>query len=143
MFTSWLDLRSYADREWIVLADLEWRSEHAHVVVPRGFVTDLASIPRPLRGLLDVNGPSREPAVLHDWLYCHQQDAAGNPVTRAWADELFRLALARAGVSLATRTLYWSGVRLGGWRYWGRRGQTPLNREDFAPTQYLEAVRVA
>ena len=143
MFKSWLDLRAYADREWIVLHDLEWRSDTAHVIVPRGFVTDLASIPRPLRGLLDVTGPSRAPAVLHDYLYCFQRDAAGTPVTRRWADDLFRIALAGAGVSLVTRSLYWSGVRLGGWRYWGRRGRAPLNADDFASPEDMEAARGA
>ena len=142
MFTTPLDLRVYDDREWIVLHDLEWKSETAHVIVPRGFITDLASIPRPLRGLLDVTGPSRQPAVLHDYLYCRQADAAGNPVTRRWADDLFRIALAERGVSGPTRNVYWAGVRLGGWRYWGKRGSDPLNPDDFAPADYLEAVRV-
>lgn len=142
MFTTWLNLRAYVDREWIVLEPLEWRSDAAHVVVPRGFVTDLASIPRPLRWLLDVTGPSREPAVLHDYLYCSQRDYGGNPVTRRWADGLFRLALAAEGVSLLTRTVYWLGVRLGGWLQWGRRRRDPLNADDFAPVGYLEVARV-
>lgn len=142
MFKTWCDLRVYQEREWVVLQDFEWRSPTAHVIVPRGFITDLASIPRPLRGWLDVAGPSREPAVIHDWLYCRQQDAAGNPISRAWADELFREALAVKDVPLPTRSIYWSGVRVGGWRYWGRRDSDPLNADDFAPKDYLESVRI-
>lgn len=141
MFTSWCDLRVSEPDEWIVLNDFEWKSEDAHVVVPRGFITDLASIPRPLRNLLDVTGSSREPAVLHDYLYCHQRDADGNPVTRAWADGLFRRALADRGVSAVTRNLYWSGVRVGGWLYWGKRGRDPLNKNDFATPDALQNIR--
>lgn len=143
MFESWCDLRVYSPGEWIVLSDFAWRGEAAHVVVPRGFITDLASIPRPLRGLLDVTGSSREPAVLHDYLYCHQRDADGTPVTRAWADGVFRQALADRGVSVFTRNLYYAGVRAGGWLYWGRRGRDPLNADDFAPAETLEVARGA
>jgi hypothetical protein len=42
-----------------------WKAAVQSVVVPAGFVTDLASIPRVLRNLpwLDPNGLSRRPAV--------------------------------------------------------------------------------
>lgn len=142
MFTTWCDLRAFAEREWVVLSAFEWRSDDAHVVVPRRFITDLASIPRPLRGLLDVAGPSREPAVLHDWLYCRQADAEGAPVTRRQADDLFRAALRAKGVSAATATVYWLGVRVGGGHYWGRRGRDPLGPDDFVPHGYLEQARL-
>lgn len=93
------------------------------IEVPAGFVTDLASIPAPLRGLLNVNGKSRRAAVLHDWLYCSQ------PCTRKEADAILKAALRTEGVQVAA-WVYWAGVRLGGWRYWRKRDG--LTREDFA-----------
>jgi hypothetical protein len=77
-----------------------------------------------LRPVLNVNGPSRAPAVLHDWLYCSQL------CSRKDADRLFRFALACEGVGLVARHAYYAGVRLGGWAYYGQR-ESGLNHEDF------------
>jgi len=144
MFVTECDLRVYDRREWIVLRDLVWRlhvdgaqigvpdPQLREITVPRGFITDLASIPPPFRNLLDINGPSRRPAVLHDWLYCSQ------PCSRAEADRLFRFALATEGVGPFARQTYYCGVRLGGWRYYGQR-RLGLGRDDFVPPGYWEA----
>lgn len=143
MFKTECDLRVYGRREWVVLAPFEWQSESMHVIVPEGFITDLASIPRGLRNLFDINGPSRRAAVLHDWLYCAAQDADGNSVTRKQADDLFREALAACGVNAVTRNLYWSGVRAFGWRYWKKRSEKPLDMEyDFVPLGYFTAHKI-
>lgn len=134
MFIGELDLRAHGHREWLVLAPFAWESPRLHVVVPRGFVTDLASIPRPLRGFLDINGPSRYAATIHDFCYCYQRDAYGNRITRELADQEFRAGLEAKGVNIVTRNIYYSGVRAGGWVYWGKREKEPLNNEyDFAP----------
>lgn len=82
------------------------------VVVPAGFVTDFASIPAPLRGLLDVTGRATLAAVLHDWLCTNLN--VGTPVLDARQTDLaFRRALRRAGYGRATATAYWLGVRWG------------------------------
>jgi hypothetical protein len=126
MFVTSLDVRAYRPDEWVLLAPLEWVSKDAHVVVPRGFITDLASVPRPLRGVLNVNGASRAPAVLHDFCYCSQVMA-----TRKEADLLFLQALTACGVSSLAARAYYAGVRVGGWRYWHKR-KSGLTDEDFA-----------
>lgn len=113
MFTT--PLRLEADKRpdhWVLLADLIWHSDTERIVVPAGFVTDLASIPRPLRGILNQNGNSRRPAVLHDYLYQTQS------LPRAAADEIFRRALAAEDIGAVGRFVYWSGVRIGGWLAW-------------------------
>lgn len=139
MFKSECDLRIYGPREWVVLAAFEWRSASMHAIAPKGFITDLASIPRALRSLFDINGPSKRAAVLHDWLYCAAQDAAGNSVTRRQADAFFREALAVCGVGLIARNLYWAGVRSFGWTYWVARTVDPVNLDDFVPIGYFTA----
>ena len=102
MFTTPLDLRAYIADEWVVLNPLVWEYGGERITVPRGFITDLASIPRALRGLpnLDPNGLSRAPAVLHDFLYCSQ-----TVESRAVADGIFRAALQAVGVGAVTRTV--------------------------------------
>lgn len=131
-FSAPLDLRAHAPGEWLVLQTFAYRSRDRHtgdtlaVRVPAGFVTDLASIPALLRPVFDRNDASRQPAVLHDWLYCAQ------PCGRDLADSLFLEALELAGVSFLRRWAMYAGVRAGGWLYWRARDRSPLNPDDFA-----------
>jgi len=82
------------------------------LVVPSGFVTDFASIPRRLQGFIPKLGPHLCPAIVHDYLYAEQI------CTRAQADAIFLEMMKDLGVSLATRRMmYWS-VRLFGGSPW-------------------------
>jgi Protein of unknown function (DUF1353) len=112
---------------WAVVAPLVWDSPTLHLTIPVGFITDLASIPKVLRNTLDVDGRSRAPAILHDWLYCTQHS------TRAFADSMLREALGEYGENAATAWVYWAGVRLGGWLPWSERQQRGggLQPDDF------------
>lgn len=131
MFTSPLILRVGPPGEWILERTLEWEGRQ-RIVVPAGFITDLASIPRALRGVLEQNGRSRKAAVLHDWLYSSQRIGTRR-ITRAQADAVFRQALEAEHVGWVARSLYWSGVRVGGWLPWGKRQEIggEITPEDF------------
>lgn len=99
---------------WIVHKALVYLSDVAcnTIIVPRGFVTDLASVPRlPVLYALD-GGKAIKAAVLHDWLY----DSAMYP--RAMADAIFREAMEVSGVGFYRRWRFWMGVRLDGWRHY-------------------------
>lgn len=110
MFVSALQVEACADPgKWKLLSQLIWQADGETIIVPAGFVTDLASVPWPMRGVLNTTGRSRRPAVLHDYLYATGQ------VTRAFADRLFLTALIADGVISVGRGLYYLGVRLGGW----------------------------
>ena len=78
-------------------------------VVPRGFVTDLASIPALLRPIFSRTGLSRKPAVFHDHMYSVKWK------TRKRCDESFKEMLLARGVSKGVANIYYWGVRLGGW----------------------------
>lgn len=133
-FLTPLDLRAYKPDQWVLLLALIYMTKGGtRYVVPRGFITDLASIPRLLRALFDINGASRMAAVLHDFLYCIQY------TTRAEADALFLEALEACGVGWATRWSMYLGVRSGGWVYWRARGDG-LNQEDFLDEDDLQTV---
>lgn len=86
-----------------------------------GEATDLASIPRPLRWLLDSYGTHTLAAVLHDKLIVRQRDD-GALKSDVVADRFFREMLHACGVPLFLRWTAWSAVALrtrwaaGGWK---------------------------
>lgn len=85
------------------------------VVVPRGFVTDFASIPQPLqllRGRLSTTGRYGNAAVVHDYLYWRQD------CTRSQADKILAIAMKDAGVSLLERKIIYEAVRQFGQSAW-------------------------
>jgi len=92
------------------------RDSGAVIRIPRGFVTDFASIPDIGRLVIDRFGSSLEPATVHDWLY-----ALGAGVTpaeresfRTEADTIFLDALAANGVGRATQWVMFAAVRVFG-----------------------------
>ena len=137
MFTTPLRIEAQdTPGEWKLIYPLVWAIDGdgyrmPDIEVPAGFVTDLASVPKLLRGLLDPTDPSRRPAVLHDWLYCSQNK---HDYTRQQADALFRVALRADGSSAVAAFIYHAGVRAGGWRYWKKRSGG-LTIGDFADLQ--------
>ncbi|MEQ9132669.1 MAG: DUF1353 domain-containing protein [Salinisphaeraceae bacterium] len=115
MFTSSLKAESIPDGRWALTHPLTWDGPGGMVItVPRGFPTDLFSIPRPFWWLFKPDHPGRRAAVVHDYIYRHQT----HRYTRATADRIFRQALAWCGVSWLTRWTMWAGVRIGGRGNW-------------------------
>jgi hypothetical protein len=95
------------------------------VRVPRGYVTDLASIPRFLWGLIAPMDLTFAAPILHDYLYDHGGVPPPGGVypssktfTRAEVDRLFARLMQEEGVVFWRRHLAWLAVRLfgrGGW----------------------------
>lgn len=103
---------------WELVEPVTWEGRNLSLTIAAHFITDLASIPRLVRNLLDVNGRSRSPAILHDWLY------SGQWTTRSFADGQLRDALVAYGENEAEANVYWTGVRAGGWLPWWRGRKT-------------------
>ena len=87
-----------------------YRSSLGVVTVPAGFVTDLASIPRPLWSAFSFAGPWMGPAVIHDFLYT----AANVRFTRKQADQIFKESMFNAGLDWPRREAIYRAVRLFG-----------------------------
>lgn len=137
MFVSDLRLEAlFEPGEWALTAPLIWQEKGLRIQVPAGFVTDLASIPATLRGVLSITGISRRGAVLHDYAYCAQK------MSRPDADDLLRRALLADGMRSATARLYWLGVRAGGGSHWSdREGGSGLQVGDFiSPVAFSRAL---
>jgi hypothetical protein len=81
------------------------QEDETRFIVPRGNVTDLASIPPLLMWLVPPYGRHTLPALLHD----HLQDGQ---VTSEEADDIFREAMVGTKVPLVRRWLMWAAVKL-------------------------------
>ncbi len=85
------------------------------IVVPRGFVTDMASIPRPLWSLYSPFGKHGNASILHDWLYSTEM------FSRSACDEIFHYAMKVSGVGILDRNIIYYHVRAyGGFFVWNR-----------------------
>jgi hypothetical protein len=106
---------------WILYQNIGWVPDETdgpgvmRVDVPKGFVTDLASVPSYLWAFLQKTGRHGNAAIYHDWLYWQQADAG---VTREMADRVFDRTMHDMGVDGVTRNLIWAGVRVFGGSYW-------------------------
>lgn len=108
-----------------LLSDLVYHGANGtRYVVPAGFASDGASVPRFLWALYPPFGEAYEPATwLHDYLYQHAEDFYGTDhghLARAEADGLMDEASEACGFRGTGRTTMHAGVRLGGWRIWRR-----------------------
>jgi Protein of unknown function (DUF1353) len=90
------------------------------IVVPKGFVSDLASIPRALWFLVAPWDIALE-SLFHDQLYRTQ------PVERLIADAELYAMMEKRGVGWLTRKLVYRGVRIFGWLAWDANAERIRN----------------
>ncbi|MFG5862690.1 DUF1353 domain-containing protein [Metapseudomonas sp. CR1201] len=96
-------------KKWRLLAPFSYLDPvYGLLVVPDGFETDFASVPRLPLAFLLLGAYGHAAAVLHDHLY------HSGPLTRSAADEVFLNALRSSGHSRWRSWLMWAGVRLFG-----------------------------
>jgi hypothetical protein len=96
------------------------------VVIPTGFFTDFASVPRVLWSLFPPTGVYGKAAVVHDWLYQtpsltdydFKDPAESWDITRKECDDILKEAMEVLTVGLWTCRMVYSGVRMGGWKPW-------------------------
>lgn len=91
-----------------------WSRAAVDNVVPVGFVTDLASVPELLWGVIASYGRQTLPAVLHDLHYRNASAAGSAPEARRQrrvADVLFRATLRENGAGPVRKWMMWAAVR--------------------------------
>lgn len=82
------------------------------LIVPIGFYTDFASVPR-LGIVYSLLGDrAHEPAVIHDWLYYSAL------ISRDMADNVLFEAMGVLGLPWWQKWPIYMGVRIGGWKAW-------------------------
>lgn len=139
--------RPLDDREYRNLGayQYEWEAEGARwrLLVPDGFVYDLASVPRIFWSLLGIrpDGLHRAAALVHDWIYAHQGRLPNGSYSRwngrAWedaelvwtrrnADRLFARLLREGRVKRWRRRLMFKAVHWFGGRAWASRDEVRI-----------------
>lgn len=116
-FESDLELRHRPGQAcWELIRSLHYRcSDASEVIVPAGYLSDLASVPQLVRQIVDPQTPAaRRPAVVHDFIYTH----LGHRFTKRQADLIFYQALLEEGMHRCLAWLVWRAVRLGGQGTW-------------------------
>jgi hypothetical protein len=109
-----LYLSRFVEPMWFLTQPIGWRPNvgrqiaYAPVQAPRGFVTDLASVPRVFFSVLRPDGEYAYAAILHDYLYWSQA------VPREVADQTFKLAMEDLEVSpVVIRVIFEAVARFG------------------------------
>lgn len=108
-------VKHLGDMKWEVVESITYLSlvgdahlQPKEIIVPSGFITDFASIPRGLWNIFPPTGNYAPEAVLHDYMYVHALQ------TKRVADKLFRLGMKARGIPYWKRWVMWSSVLIFG-----------------------------
>jgi hypothetical protein len=114
--------RCHNGKGFVLTSDWPVLIEEGRLIVPKGFITDGASVPRLLWIIpgfgneeLGMSGPTA-----HDAVY---QGIIGRDcpkLTRCRTDQLFRTLMRTDGVGKIRACVAWAAVRLFGWLAWRR-----------------------
>lgn len=132
-FLTPLELEYIDGHIWELTAPFEYcvgsKDSNVKVIIPKGFITDFASVPKILWNLLPPTGSYGKAAVVHDYLYQHPwvtiYDVPAQPTwfrtelkIRKECDEILNEAMQVLNVGKWTRRMVYTGVRVGGWKPW-------------------------
>lgn len=103
-------IKPFKDYTFSTCFDLNFYIDDKILLVPEGFKTDLASIPRIFWSFVaPYNSRLIAPAIIHDWLYSEYSD-----ITRKDADNVFYELLVKNGLSSIFSSLAYYCVRIFG-----------------------------
>lgn len=105
-----------SSRLFKLTADFRFYSSKGLITVPKGFITDGASIPKMFWSIFAPFGQYFQSALIHDWLY----SSNNKQFTREEADFLLNEGMIILGVPWIQRVLILRTVRIfGGFAYKG------------------------
>ena len=125
-FLTTLRFEKIGARRWLLVDELVYQTNllSGVIVAPRGFQTDLASIPRIFWTTFPKEDLYDQAAVIHDAAYAHAlttTDGTRIELVKVWADKIFQEAMLASGVNqLQANIMY----RLVSW--FGQPSRHPL-----------------
>jgi hypothetical protein len=112
-FTNALIVKKLRKREWEVVESFSYDvgelGSGETITIPAGFVSDLASIPRPFWTVFPPDSDYTQAAVLHDWL-CKKRGKVEKVYDYKKVSLIFLESMKVLGVSLLTRQAMYYGV---------------------------------
>ncbi len=113
-FLSSVCIKPYKDYRYHTCTDIAFIIEQNHFCIPKGFQTDLASIPKIAWPILaPAHSSLIRPAIVHDWFYRKTCD-----FDRKQTDLIFYHMLINDGISRKRATFMYYAVRLFGWQFY-------------------------
>lgn len=99
---------------WVLTKSLSYRigTSQDKIIIPRGFVTDLASVPPIFWSVLPKTGKYMSAAILHDFLYADQR------CSKEEADTILKVEMDIFGVPELQRLSIFKAVDKFGWNAW-------------------------
>ena len=125
-----------------VMEDIQYNIMGTILTVPKGFITDLASIPTSLQGIIPKQGLYDAGAILHDYLYSSQSIY---PINRYDSDRIFHYVMVECGVDTKLADIMYNAVRIGGESHYQRikdNGYIPQDKSSLIDKRkiYMEYV---
>lgn len=93
------------------------------VIIPRGFHTDFASVPRAFWMIIPPDGKYSQAAVLHDYLYSCHGILPEVTYQRKTCDKIFIEAMAVLEVPTWKRRVMYRAVRMFAWLGWKKHAR--------------------
>lgn len=115
-FTTPAILKMLPNRKFEIFEDFEYHIGELNsgevIDVKKGFVTDLASVPRFMWVIFSPIDEYAKAAIVHDFLYSTE---SGLSYSRQESDNIFLEAMTVLGVPVYRKYPVWLAVRLFGW----------------------------
>ena len=105
-----LNLVEIKEGSWELLEDFIFEINGIEYIVPKGFPTDLATIPWPVCIFLPPDGEYKESAVIHDFLL-KEMYSGRLDIDRTIASTVFLKSLIYQKIDKVTILILYSGVR--------------------------------
>lgn len=110
------------DRDFLLEEDFPFLMDGQEFIVPKTFITDLASVPCLFEEVIDNDDPKiLRPSIVHDWLYT--LNGSVNPTTvftRKQCDQILSDGMSFCGADWFLRMEVYGAVEAGGWVPWNR-----------------------
>lgn len=131
IFNDRLMLIQVDGNRWETARDLEYhvgaKGSEERIRVPKGYKTDLASVPWPATLFIPKSGDYNPAAVIHDYLYGKRgkvivYDSQGQAYAMLYSrkdcDDIFLEAMVALKVNPFKARIIYSAVRTFGWKAW-------------------------
>lgn len=136
MELSELITKQYNKNKRKLVKDYVYEVNGYKITVPKGFVTDGASVPDVLKPIYNPFGKYFPAAIVHDYLYSEYNDTG---INRTLADKIFNFIMKELKISRLTRRKFYIAVRCFGSLSWKKK----INNEGYKDKAVVDRTEEA